>query len=114
MIGINHLTSRAGSARDFDVDPSIQVNAFVPSNRRAPDVFVPYSVADLASSIDTSDVKYEVLREEFSVYAMSNGTTISVKAAMGQIDKTKFVTPHGEPVYAVNPFPVTKIRHDGM
>lgn len=30
---------------------------------------------------------------------------------MGQIDKTKFVTPHGEPVYIVNPFPVTKIQH---
>lgn len=114
LIVINHLTPRAGSARDFDVNSSVQVNAFVPVNRRTPGVFVPYSETDLGSSIDTPDVKYEVLREDFSVYSMSDGTTISVKAAMGQIDRTRFVTPQGEPVYVANPVPVTKIRRGGM
>lgn len=88
MIVINHLTPRAGSARDFDVDSSVQADAFVPVSRRTPDAFVPYSEADLGSSIDAPDVKYKVLREDFSVYSMSDGTTISVKAAMGQIDRT--------------------------
>lgn len=57
------------------------------------------------------DVDYDVLREEFSVYSMSDGTAFSAKAAMGQIDKTGFVTPHGEPIYIVNPLPVTKVHH---
>lgn len=113
LIGINHLAPRAGSARDFDVDSSLQIGVFVPAGNRVPENFVPYSKADLASAIEVQDVEYEVLHEEFSVYSMSNGMTVSVKAAMGQIDKTRFVTQHGEPVYLVNPHPVSKIRHGG-
>lgn len=71
---------------------------------------MPYSEADLASSVADRDADYDVLREEFSVYSMSDGTTLSIKAAVGQIDKTGFVAPHGEPTYIVNPLPVTKIR----
>lgn len=65
----------------------------------------------MISGIVVHDVDYDILREEFSIYSTSDGTVVNVKAAMGQIDKTKFVTPHGEPVYIVNPFPVTKIQH---
>ena len=113
LIGINHLTPRAGSGRDFDVDSSNQISVFVPESARVPEDHVPHSPADLLAGIVVRDVEYEVLREEFSVYSLSNGMTVSVKAAMGQIDKTRFVTPYGEPIYLVNPFPVTKIQHGG-
>lgn len=111
VIAIHHIAPRAGRAQGFDVDSSLQVSVFTPATNRSPENFVPYSEADLASTIAVRDVDYDVLREEFSVYFMSDGTTLSVKAAMGQIDKTGFVTPHGEPIYIVNPLPVTKIRH---
>ena len=113
LITVNHLTPRAGREGNFDVNSSIQVGAFVPANSRTQASFVPHTAADTASTIAVRDVDYEVLREGFSVYSMSNGLTMSVKTAMGQIDKTKLVSPHGEPIYIVNPIPVTKIRHDG-
>lgn len=113
LIRINHLAPRAGSGRDFDVDSSVQISVFVPESGRVPADHAPPSPADLVAGIAVRDVEYEVLREEFSVYSLSDGTTVSIKAAMGQIDKTKFVTPHGEPIYLTNPLPVTKIRHGG-
>ena len=56
------------------------------------------------------DVEYEVLHENFSVYDLSNGLTLSVKTVVGQIKKTKFFTRDGEPVYVVNTNPIIKTK----
>lgn len=114
LIVVNHLTPSTSHAQIFDVDSTVQVSAFVPASSRAPEKLVPYTAAEMTSGIVVHDVDYDILRGGFSTHSMSDGMVVSVKAAMGQIDKTKFVTPHGEPVYIVNPFPVTKIqRGDG-
>ena len=113
LITVSHLTARAGREGDLDVSSSIQVGAFVPANSRTHASFVPHTAADTASTIAIRDVDYEVLREGFSVYSMSNGPTMGAKAAMGQTGKTKLVSPHGEPIYIVNSVAVTKIRHGG-
>ena len=85
------------------------INAFVPKEGRNPTAFQPMS-EPIASSIVDEDVDYEVMREQFSVYDLSDGKVLSVKTVVGQINKTKYWTRGGEPVYTVNANPIIKVK----
>ena len=94
---------------EFRVASSNLINVFVPKEARHPAAFRPVT-EPLTSGIVDDDVISEVMREQFSVYDLSDGTVLSVKTVVGQIQKTKHVTVEGEPVYIVNTNPIIKIK----
>ena len=94
----------------FGINSSNVVNAFVPKEKRSPERFFQYDPADLVQGIVEDDMDFEVLRENFSVYDLSNGFVLSVKTVAGQVRKTKYFSKDGEPVYIVNTNPIIKVK----
>ena len=109
-IHINHLIKDPRSPQGLAISSTNMMISYVPKEKRTPDAFQHYSQTELQSGIIDEDMEPEVLRENFSVYKLSNGTTLSVKTIAGQISKTKFYTSDGEPVYVVNTTPIIKIK----
>lgn len=110
LIHINYLLPDPQSPQGFAVNSINTVSAFVPKEKRNPRVYVPYNPAELNASIIEDDVEFEVLRENFSVYDLSNDLVLSVKTVVGQIKKSKFLTKDGEPIYSVNTNPILKVK----
>lgn len=109
-VNVNAVIQDARNSTQFALNSSNEVIAYVPKLKRRPEAFTQFDPAEMASGITDDDVEFEVLREEFSVYELSNGVTLSVKTVVGQVRKTKFFTPQGEPVYNVNINPIIKFK----
>ncbi len=113
VASVNHFTpdpKAAPNSEGFAVNSVNIVTAFVPREKRNPTLFQPYTQSDLETSIIDEDMEPITLKEEFSVYELSNDFVVSVKAVVSQIKKTKYYTPAGEPVYTVNSTPIVKIK----
>lgn len=110
LIHVNHLTPDPRTPDGFAINSTNMVVAYVPKEKRNPAAFQPHNDAELQSSITEEDMEPEPLRENFSVYDLSNGMVLSVKTVAGQVNKTKFYTQDGEPLYLVNTTPVVKIK----
>lgn len=109
LIMVDHLTPVLGSPDEFEVSSSSHINAFVPDGDRKPREFRQYQPHELQSGITDSDVKYDVMSEDFSVYELSDGKVMSIRTVASHIRKTKFRTKAGEPVYMVDTTPVVKV-----
>ena len=96
----------------YTISQSLQISAYVPRENRRPQDFKMGQQDNVASGTTDFDVDCEPLSEEFSVYDSSNGMVVSIKAVAGQINKTKFFTPDGEPAYAVDASPIMKVKRD--
>lgn len=92
------------------VRTSNSVKSYVPKNNRRPERFVQFNPTDLTSGIIEEDVKTEELSSEFSGYELSDGATISIRTIVNQVNKTKFYSQDGEPVYSVITTPIIKYR----
>ncbi|MCH7561315.1 MAG: hypothetical protein IIC67_08140 [Thaumarchaeota archaeon] len=109
-IHINHLKTNPRAQQGFSVNSTNMMISYVPKEKLRPDAYQPYSQAELQAGIIDDDMEPEVLRENFSVYKLSNGMTLSVKTIAGQVSKTKFFTQDGEPIYVVNTTPIIKVK----
>jgi hypothetical protein len=88
-----------------------EVTAFVSSENKRPELFDPNNRKPLQNEdIEDDDVEYDVLRENFSVYKMDNGQTISIKTVVGQVVKFNRYTQSGDPIYNVSPNPIVRIK----
>jgi len=110
LININHLIADPKSPEGFAVSSTNTIVVFVSKEKRNPIAYQPYNPAELQSGIIDEDMEAEPLRENFSVYDLSNGMVLSVKTVVGQISKTKYYTRDGEPVYLVNANPIIKVK----
>ncbi|MCA2003795.1 MAG: hypothetical protein QXE84_03310 [Candidatus Nitrosotenuis sp.] len=110
LVNINYIIPNPKTPDGFTVNSNNIISAYVPKEKRNPAAFQPYNPAELRSGIIEEDMEAEPLRENFSVYELSNGMVMSVKTVAGQISKTKYFTPDGEPVYIVNINPIVKIK----
>lgn len=110
LIHVNHLVPDPRSPQGFGVNSTNIVICYVPKEKRNPMAFQPYSPAELQSGIIDDDMEPEPLRENFSVYDLSNGMVLSVKTIAGQISKTKFYSQEGDPIYLVNTTPIVKVK----
>jgi len=110
LINVNYLIADPQSPQGFAVNSTNSVSAFVPKEKRRPELFQPYNPAELLTDPVDDDVDFEVLRENFSVYDLSNGMVLSVKTVVGQITKTKYYTRDGEPIYNINTNPIIKAK----
>lgn len=110
IININHLIADPKSSQGFAINSSNVVSCYVPKEKRNPAAFQKFDQAELQGGIIDDDMEPETLRENFSVYDLSNGMVLSVKTVVAQISKTKFYTQDGESIYLVNSTPVVKVK----
>ena len=110
LININYLIPDPQSPQGFAINSTNAVSAFVPKEKRRPELYQPYIPAELLKDPIDDDVDFEVLRENFSVYELSNGMVLSVKTVVGQVTKTKYYNASGEPVYNINTNPIIKAK----
>ncbi len=110
LININHVIADPKSPQGFAINSSNVAVCYVPKEKRTPAAFQQYNPAELQGGIIDDDMEPETLRENFSVYDLSNGMVLSVKTVVAQISKTKFYTHDGEPIYLVNTTPVLKVK----
>ena len=62
------------------------------------------------NTISDEDVEFDVLRENFGVYDLSNSMMPSLKTILAQVRKSRLVVIGGEPIYLVTVNPVIKIK----
>lgn len=110
LVSINYLIPDPTSPEGYSINSNNMISAFVPKENRRPEKFQQYDPNELQTGIIDDDMDVEVLRENFSVYDLSNGMVLSVKTVVGQIRKTKFFTRDGEPVYLINTNPIIKVK----
>ena len=109
QININHLVEDSKSPQGFTINSTNTAASYVPKENRRPELYSPFDISDMQSSIIDEDMKPEVLQEDFSVYDLSNGMELSIKAVVAQISKSKLYTTDGEPLYAINSSPIFKV-----
>lgn len=110
LININHVVSYPEEAQKFSVSLTNSIISYVAKENRHPELHKPFGQSDIQSKIIDEDMEPETLREDFSSYALSNGITMSVKPAVGQVSKTQLYTIDGEPIYVANPIPIIKTK----
>ncbi len=86
------------------------ITSYVKPENRRPGKFKPDEQTDLNSQVIDEDMDPIPLREEFSIYELSNKMKLSVKVVVGQVQKTSCYTRDGEPTYLVNVVPVIKMQ----
>src|SRR5437660_687374 len=90
FIHVNYLLADPQNTQGFRINSANLITAFVPREKRKPAAYQPFTPEEMQNGVIEEDVEYEVIRENFSVYELSNGLIISIKTVMGQIRKTKF------------------------
>jgi hypothetical protein len=110
FIDINHLIPDPNSPDGYAVSSTNIIMAYVPKDKRNPALAKPYNLSELKAAIIDEDMEPIILKENFSIYELSNGLIMSIKAVAGQISKTKHYNPDGEPVYIVNIVPIVKLK----
>ena len=108
LIRINHLVVDPFNPNSVSLNSVNNVHVFVEKSKRQPGTeSKPHK--DSISIID-DDVECTTLREEFNVYDLSNGDTMSVKSVLGQVRKTNMFSNNGEPIYNIDLQPIIKIK----
>lgn len=110
LINVNYLVPDPKAPDGFAISSTNTIVSFVSKEKRKPMAYESYNPAELQSGIIDEDMEAEPLRENFSVYDLSNGMVMSVKTVVGQISKTKYYNRDGEPVYLVNANPIIKVK----
>lgn len=110
FVYLDNVKKDPKSPNGYAVDASLSSNCYVPLEHLLPDLFEPFPTNQLNVKIIEEDIPFETIRDNFSVYNMSNGMTISIKPVIAQIDKTRFFKPTGEPIYFVRQTPLIKIK----
>lgn len=110
FVYLDNVKKDLKSSQGYAVDASLASNCYVSAEHLLPDHFEPFPQNILNVGIVEEDVPFETIRDNFSVYHMSNGMTISIKPVITQIDKTRFFRPTGEPIYFVKQTLFFKIK----
>ena len=109
VVIINHLIPEKNSPENFGINSTNIVSSFVSMENRKPESFKQDPVTTNETNIEVQDLEFEVLKEDFTVYDLSNGYILKVKPVLAQINKTKSFSFDGEPIYTVNIAPIIKI-----
>lgn len=110
LIRIESIIESNEQPTGYAVRTSNSIKAYVPRENRKPKQFMQYQPSDIGSGIIEEDIKSEELSSEYSEYEISNGTTVSIRTIVNQINKTKFFSQDGEPVYSVISTPIIKFK----
>ena len=105
-----HAIKSTQDGKLVDIMSTNEISAFVESQNRRPELFDPKNIRIKKEDVENDDVKYEVIRENFSVYKLTNGQTLSVKTVVSQITKYSKYNVGGEPLYNVIPNPIMRLK----
>lgn len=111
LVNIGHMIEDPKMPYGYAVSTFTTIATYVPRENRHPDRYMQFDPSSIPSSIVEEDMKYETLVEDFNVYSMSNGMTLSVKSVAAQVSKTRLYTIQGEPLYLASVSPVIKITN---
>lgn len=76
---------------------------------RKPKSFKQDPITANESKIEVQDLEFEVLKEDFTVYNISNEFILKVKPVLAQVNTIKLFSLDGEPIYTVNISLIIKI-----
>ena len=110
LVNVNYVLPDVHQPDGFSANTSNVISPYVPKEKRKPEAYRPYDHSELENSISDEDVEFEVLRENFSMYDLSNSLVLSLKTILAQVKKTSLIGIGGEPIYIVNMSPVIKIK----
>lgn len=110
IVTISHLIPDPRKPDGLAVNTNNIVSSFVPRENRVTQESTPAPLVFTDNDILEDDVDFEVLRENFSNYDLSNQLVISVKPVLGQVKKTRYLTAEGEPIYTITINPIIKIK----
>jgi hypothetical protein len=84
--------------------------AFLPEKLRGPPSTQKYSPEELSKNIEIEDLEFKTLKENWNVYRLSDGLTVSIKCEVTQINRTRLFNELGEPIYTVNMTSLFKVK----
>lgn len=113
MDNVNHLVPDPKTPGNYSISSNNIVSTYVPKENRHPEKFKQIEPSDLKSGITDDDMEPQVLSEEFTMYALSSGSTLGIKSVVSQVRKTMFYNADGDPLYLVTSSPLTKVLSGG-
>ena len=84
--------------------------AFLPEKLRGPPSTQKYLPEELSKNIEIEDLEFKTLKENWNVYRLSDGLTVSIKCEVTQINRTRLFNELGEPIYTVNITSLFKVK----
>ena len=109
LISLHHALPKSEDPEDISINTNIQISVFTPKQYRKLSKFKNVPPNDLAAGVIDDDVKFDVLREDFSIYDISNDVAVSIKTVVSNITKTRHYNNYGEPIYGTTAHPIIKI-----
>jgi len=67
---------------------------------------IPITPEDL---IEGEDVDFQVVKEDWNEYKLSDGTTLKVKLVLAGVKRLKKYQPDGKPIYVINATNVVRV-----
>ena len=83
----------------IDVQPLTVIHAN-PELKGSPDT-KPHSQEEIERTIETDDMRYDTLSQEFNEYILDDGTKIKIYTNVTGIAKTRLYHANGDPIYKV-------------
>jgi len=84
------------------------IGVFSPKHLRGTPDERKYSPEELSSSIVKEDLGFETIKENWNVYRLKDGTTLSIKLVLSSLSRTSKFDSRGEPIYIVQTQPIFK------
>lgn len=107
---VNAIHPNPKDPKNLVINSQDIVITFAPQLQHGPPSNDVLTQKQIAEGVIDEDVHVEPLRENFSVYTVSDGSTLSVKSVVGQVQKTKYHNREGEPIYVVSSNVIPKMK----
>lgn len=107
---LSHAKIEPNTPQGFTIQTTTRYDVFSPLILRGPATPLVLNQVIADNDIVDNDMDFEVLREPFSVFEISNGYEIKLRCIISQITKTRLFAPTGEPIYNVNHNIISKMN----
>lgn len=107
---LNNLILDPNNPNGAKINAQNVVAIFVPSKLRGTPAIQQYTLADYQANMESPDMVFETLIENFNVYDVDDKWVMSIKTTVSQVSKTRLFNAMGEPIYLVNTTPIPKFK----
>ncbi len=85
----------------FGINSTNAIGVFVPSDIVGTPSKTIYSPQELEQSIVKKDLKFDIVKEDWNVYQLKDGSKLSIKPVLVAVSRTNKYDPNGEPLYQI-------------
>ncbi|MGI0022487.1 MAG: hypothetical protein ACRD9Q_06465 [Nitrososphaeraceae archaeon] len=107
---LNNVIMNQQNPTNANISAQNVVAVFVPTRLRGTPSNQLYTQADYQANMETQDMIFETLIENFNVYEVDDKWIMSIKTTLSQVGKTRLYNTIGEPIYLVNTTPIPKFK----